>query len=72
MVATASKDPLPVGGVGGGTKAVVESKRVEALTKAIVANAEEVLTVALPSGVGDADDDVNGAGSDKMAAPGAP
>ena len=63
---------MPVGGVGGGTKAVVEGKIVEALTEAGVDDAEEVLTGALPSGVGDTDDDANGADIDEVAAAGGP
>ena len=63
---------MPVGGVGGGTKAVVEGKIVEALTEAGVDDAEEVLTGALPSGVGDTDDDANGGDIDEVAAAGGP
>ena len=40
---------------------VIEGKIVKVLTGAEVGNAEEVLTSALPGGVGSADDDLNGA-----------
>ena len=63
---------MPVGGVDGGAKAVVEGKIVEALTEAGVGDAEEVLTGASPSGVGDTDDDANGADIDEVAAAGGP
>ena len=55
-------------GVGGGTKAVIENKIVEALTRAKISDAEEVLTRASPGGVRDADDVANGAGTDKVIA----
>lgn len=62
VVAAAGEGPVPVGGVGGSAKVVVEGKIVEALTEVGVGDAEDVLTGASPSGVGDADDDANGAG----------
>lgn len=62
VVAAADEGPVPVGGAGGSTKVVVKGSVVEALTEAGVGDAEEVLTGALPSGLGDADDDANGAG----------
>ena len=40
--------PMPVCGVGGNTRVMVESKIVEASAEARVDNAEEVLTGALP------------------------
>ena len=49
---------------------VVEGKIVEALTGAGVGDAEEVLTGASPCGMGDTDDDANGAGTDKVTAAG--
>ncbi len=45
---------------------VVEGKIVEALTGAGVGDAEEVLTGASPRGAGDADDDADGADTDKV------
>ena len=55
--------PVPVCGVGGGTKVEVEGKIVEASTAAWVGDAKEVLTGALPGGVGDADDNANDSGA---------
>ena len=61
VVPTADEGPVPVGGAGGSTKVVVKGNVVEASTEAGVGDAEAVLTGALPSGLGDADDDANGA-----------
>ena len=72
VVVTAGAGSVPVSEVGGGTKAVVKGKIVEALTEAGVGDAEEVLIGASPSGVGDTDDDANGADIDEMAAAGGP
>ena len=69
---TVDIDPVSVGGVGAGMKGVVEGRILEALTGAGIGGAEEVLIGASPDGVGDADDDTNGAGTDKVAAAGGP
>lgn len=52
-------DSMPVYGVGGNTKVRLESKIVEASTEAWLSDIKEVLTRALPSGVNNADDNVN-------------
>ncbi len=40
----------PVGRVGGGTKAVVDGRTIEALTRAGVGDAEDVVAVRGPEG----------------------
>lgn len=63
VVATAGAGPLPVGGVGAGTKVVVEGKIVEALPEAGADGAGEVLTGARSGWAGDAFDGVSAGGA---------
>lgn len=72
ICSTIGIDPVSVDGVDTDIKEVVESRILAALTGARVGDAEEVLTEALLSGVGDADDDTNSTGTNKVTAAGGP
>lgn len=62
VVATAGAGPVPVGGVGAGTKVVVEGKIVEALTGAGSGVAGDAFTGVSAGRAGDADEVAAGAG----------
>lgn len=63
---TVGIDPVSVDRIGAGIKRVFEGRILTALTRNRVGDVKEVLTKALPSRVGNANDDIKDASTDKL------